>query len=108
MKAILTKYHGPTNYKGSRYSATDGDTRVILSADDSLSSDANHDRAALALCTKLQWDGELVRGGLKNGNVYVFAEWPSDHIDLPKIQRHASADAKLLAAVGTRKRWRVI
>lgn len=73
MKAITTKFYGPSNVKGSRYSATDLDgNRVILSTDFALSSEGNHDRAALALCKKMNWRGNLVRGALKDGNVYVF------------------------------------
>lgn len=73
MKAITTKFHGLTNVKGSRYSASDLDgNRVMLSTDFALSSEGNHDRAALALCEKMSWTGTLVRGGLANGNVYVF------------------------------------
>ena len=74
MKAIVTKYHGPSNIKGSRYSATaEGGNRIIKSADDRVSSDDNHAHAAIALCNKMDWRGELVSGGLPNGNtVFVF------------------------------------
>lgn len=73
MKAIITKFHGPTNTKGARYSAFDSDrNRVIVSIDYALSSEQNHDRAALALCQKLGWTGELCSGGIRSGNVYVF------------------------------------
>lgn len=86
MKAILTKYHGPTNTRGSRYSAYDGDNRISLSADDALNSEQNHDAAALALCKKLKWGCSryttLVRGGLKTGNVYVW-DVPSERVTVP-------------------------
>ena len=74
MKAITTKFHGPSNVKGRRYSATDSDgNRVILSTDFALDSEGNHDRAALALCQKMGWTKhKLIRVGTKNGNVYVF------------------------------------
>ena len=74
MKAIVTKYHGPSNVKGARYSATaESGNRIIQSADDSVSSEANHALAAVALCNKLGWKGELVSGGLPNGDtVFVF------------------------------------
>lgn len=76
MKAIITKYHGPSNVRGSRYSASDEDrNRVILSADDALSSEENHDRAAIALCSKMKWTRHnLMRGHLKNSNIYVFED----------------------------------
>ncbi len=75
MKAITTKFHGPTNVKGSRYSATDSDNnRVILSTDHALNSDKNHARAARALCDKMGWKGELIGGGTKDGMAWVFAK----------------------------------
>lgn len=74
MKAIVTKYHGATNSRGSRYSASDTDgNRVSVPTDYALSSDGNHDAAAIALCRKMGWlKHNLMRGAFKNGNVYVF------------------------------------
>lgn len=73
MKAITTKFHGPSNTKGSRYSATDHDGhRVTLSTDYALNSEQNHDRAAIALCMKMKWDGPLMGGSTKTGRVYTF------------------------------------
>lgn len=74
MKAITTKFHGPTNTRGSRYSATDSDgNRVSVSADYALNADGNHDAAAIALCVKMGWTRHgLVRGGINGGNVYCF------------------------------------
>lgn len=74
MKAIVTKYHGPSNVKGSRYSATaEGGNRIIQSADGRIGSEENHAAAAIALCHKLNWRGELVSGCLPNGDtVFVF------------------------------------
>lgn len=77
MKAITTKFHGPSNVKGSRYSASDGDgNRVTLHSDHALNSDGNHARAALALCEKMNWEGDLIEGGTKDGCVFVFADSP--------------------------------
>ena len=72
MKAILTKYHGPTNTRGARISATDGDGNRVTVPYDFAARDP-HDEAALVLCRKMGWSGALVRGGLKSGNVYVWA-----------------------------------
>lgn len=75
MKAIITKYHGPGNVRGSRYSASDGNhNRITLHADDSLDSDGNHNAAAIALCVKMGWtDSPLMSGTLGAGSrVYVF------------------------------------
>jgi hypothetical protein len=75
MKAITTKYHGPSNIKGSRYSASDCDgNRVILSANDALDSDANHMAAVKALCVKMKWQGELLGGWAANGMVWVWKD----------------------------------
>ena len=74
MKAIVTKYHGATNTRESRYSATDMDgNRVSIPTDHALNSDGNHDAVALALCRKMGWlRHNLMRGGIKGGNVYTF------------------------------------
>lgn len=75
MKAIITKFHGPTNTRGSRISATDSDgNRVMVSSDHSLTSDGKHDAAALALCAKMKWHGTLQRGWIGNQAVYVFVD----------------------------------
>lgn len=72
-RAILTKYHGPTNTRGSRISATDDDgNRVTVPYDHSLSLGRNHDAAAMALCVRLGWGGRLVCGSTSRGFAYVF------------------------------------
>ena len=77
MKAIFTKYHGPTNYKGSRISASDEDNnRITISYPYELSGEACHLAAALALCEKMGWGRDLVGGSLKNGYVFVSSEAP--------------------------------
>jgi hypothetical protein len=73
MKAIVTKFVGPTNTKGSKIIASDMDgNQISVPYDDSLNSDKMHDKAAIALCHKMQWGGMLASGSLKNGYVYVF------------------------------------
>lgn len=75
MKAIFTKYHGPTNYKGSRISASDDDgNRVTISYPYELSGEAVHRAAADALLKKMSWDGEIVGGWHKHGMVFCFVE----------------------------------
>ena len=70
MKAIVVKYHGPTNTKGSRYSATaEGGARIMVSKDYSLNSDECKLKAAQALCTKMNWWFDtLEEGTLPNGD----------------------------------------
>lgn len=73
MKAILTKYHGPTYTRGARISASDEDgNKVYISYPYELSGEAVHRKAAEALKAKMNWQGDLVSGSLKNGYVFVF------------------------------------
>lgn len=72
MKAIITKYHGATNTRGSRISASDGDNRVSIPYPHELNSEAAHIMAAQKLCDKLKWTGKRACGGTKTGYVHVF------------------------------------
>lgn len=85
MKAIITKFHGPTDTRGSRYSASDGDgNRVTVSTDFRLSADGNHAAAALALCAKMGWGGDLIQGWVRAGEyVHVFAHDTQIHNPIP-------------------------
>ena len=75
MQAIVTRYHGPTNTRGSRISATAANgERIYLPYDDSLNSDDMHRKAAYALRDKMGWSGEMVGGGLQKGMCWVFLE----------------------------------
>lgn len=73
MKAIRTRYHGPSNVKGSRISATDGDrNKIVQSYDSALNSEDAHRKAAYALRDKMKWKGELIGGGFQNDMYWVF------------------------------------
>ena len=73
MEAITTKYHGPTDTKGSRVSARAQAGRVSITWDDALNSDENHRAAAQALADKFKWTGQLVTGFDHNQDgVHVF------------------------------------
>lgn len=75
MKAIVTKYHGPTNTRGSRISAQDSDgNRISIPYPHELNGDDCHALAAAALCRKMGWPGELIGGGTRTGCVFVFAD----------------------------------
>jgi len=78
MKAIRTRYFGPGNVRGARIMATDGDNRISIPYPHELNSEDGHHKAALALCAKLGWTGNLYCGGMKDGNVYVFGPGKSD------------------------------
>jgi hypothetical protein len=73
-QSISTKYLGATNTRGSRVKAkSSSGLSVTLSWDDALNTDDNHQAAALALASKLNWLGRWVAGGDRDGrgNVYV-------------------------------------
>lgn len=73
MIAILTRYLGPTNYRGSRIVVTSGNGhRLVVSWDDALDVSENHAMAARKLCEKMGWTGELASGGLKDGAAHCF------------------------------------
>lgn len=75
MKAIITRYKGPTDTKGSRIIASDEDgNRISISYPYELSGETVHQKAAQALCQKMGWTGELVGGSLKNGYCFVFVK----------------------------------
>lgn len=78
MQAITTKFHGPTNTRGSRVSAKCNAGRITLSWDHALDSTENHDAAARALIKKLDWiESKFCGGELPENNsahrCYVFA-----------------------------------
>lgn len=76
MKAIQTKYLGPTTFRGSRVKAWDSDNNsVTLSWDHALNTEANHRSAANALCLQMNWAcSSLIGGWIKTGMVFVFTE----------------------------------
>lgn len=70
MKAIKTTYKGPTNCRGSRIIADDGDgNRVTIRYDCSMNSDQNHHKAATALCEKMNWSGKMIGGSLAGSSM---------------------------------------
>lgn len=80
MKAIQTRYLGPTNSRGSRIKAwAEGGNSVTIPYPYELSGENVHRKAAEALCAKLGWtlnkDWKLASGGLPNGDyAFVFTE----------------------------------
>jgi hypothetical protein len=81
MQAIIVKYIGPTNTRGSRLKAYADAGSVTISYPHELNREDGYRKAAEALRTKLGWTGEhygdLVSGGLpKNGGtVFVFGKF---------------------------------
>ena len=92
--AIVTKYLGPTNYRGSRIAASvpariaDCDPasaaewpnhrpshwRLTIPYAYAESSEGAHRLAAEALAARLGWTGRLVAGALDTGYAFVFAD----------------------------------
>ena len=79
MQAIITKYHGPTNTRGSRISATAANgARCSIGHDSALNEDANHAAAAIKLCKRIGWKGALMCGSLPTGYVFVWVDGLAD------------------------------
>lgn len=72
-QAISTKFHGPTNSRGSRIIAKCAAGRLTFDYQHQHNSQMNHDLAAQALATKMGWSGSWVSGGSpdETGSVYV-------------------------------------
>ena len=86
-KAIITKYHGPTNYRGSRVSASDSDgNRVYVSYNYGLKDELIHKEALDAFLEKMNWPkGEKwAFGHIKEGLVWVNVD---DSILPPKDEK---------------------
>lgn len=75
MKAIVTRFYGPTDVRGSRIWASDEDgNRVSIPYPHELRTEDAHIAAAQKLCDKLHWTGKRACGAIKRGYVHVFIE----------------------------------
>ncbi len=78
MQAILTRYHGATNTKGSRLSASAAAGRIYMPYDHAHDGEANHKLAARVLMSKLGWTfgrgyTDIIGGCLPSGDyAWVF------------------------------------
>ena len=72
VQAILTKYIGPSNVRGSRIKATASAGSVTVGYNHALNTEDNHKAAAEALRDKFGWKGDMAQGGLENGYAFVF------------------------------------
>ena len=72
MKAITTKYLGPSNIKGSRIKAQcSKGVSLTIGYDHALNSDENHVLAANKLAEKLKWKVKLTSGYAEHLNLGV-------------------------------------
>lgn len=73
--AIITKWLGPTNHRGSRVKASAGwgdyHRTLTVGWNYALGVEANHRNAALALAKKLGWSGPWTGGEIETGYVFV-------------------------------------
>lgn len=75
MKCIRTRYMGPTNSKGTRIVADDGDgNSVYLARDTARAVEEDMFAAAVALTNKMKWRGELRGGWHKQAMYWVFLD----------------------------------
>lgn len=63
MQSIRTRYHGPTDTRGSRIKASCEGGTLTVPYDHALNLGENHRAAALALAEKLGWNRWLYVGG---------------------------------------------
>lgn len=71
-QAIVTKYHGPTNTRGSRVSAACDAGKVFLVWDNGLDYSSNYMAAAEALVRRLVWQGLWRGGGMPSSSPYGY------------------------------------
>lgn len=73
MQAIITKYLGPTNHRGSRIKATAYAGSVTVPFDYSLDTVERHRAAAMALAAKYGWrEGAWTYGEMPDGSGFAF------------------------------------
>ena len=72
-QAIMTRYIGPSNSRGSRIKATAWGGSVTVAYNDADNSEKNHARAAQALCAKMGWHQTgWVGGGTPDGRGWCY------------------------------------
>ena len=76
-QAIVVRYSGQTNSRGSRYIATAWAGRVSRACDNAVSAEANAALAARKLAEKYGWTGLLIMGGMPDGQARVYV-WAGD------------------------------
>lgn len=76
MKAITTRYFGPTNTRPARIIATDMDGNNYTVGTDMATDNYTtpHRTAAYGLAEKMKWPGKLVGGSVKGAMVWVFVD----------------------------------
>ena len=85
MVALETRYHGATNYRGSRISCRRMDEsykpsdsklpcKVFISYPDELSGEAVHFATVQEFCKRYDWHGAIMPGSTDTGYVWVWVD----------------------------------
>lgn len=87
MQAIITRYHGPTENRGARISASTYKHRTYISYPHELNQEKAHMEAARAHMLKMGWSGTMQSGGLPNGDMVhcfidIFAQFEVSNADV--------------------------
>jgi hypothetical protein len=85
LQAIVTRYHGPTNTRGLRYSASASAWagRAIRACDNAVNAETNSALAARKLAEKFGWHGIFVAGGMPDGKGRVYVHISNDPAHAP-------------------------
>jgi hypothetical protein len=105
MQAIRTRYHGPSNVKGSRISAVSaGGKRIMVGCVDNLSVEENHARACRLLCDKMEWKWPMTSGGFGGDQYWVDASEMVNALKIAEatIDRLCDTGAKIMSVQGTK------
>ena len=74
-QAITVKFLGPTDTRGARLKASAQAGSITIPFEYGMPRELRNSDAAMRLCAKLGWSGELVEGGLPDGDsVFVFKD----------------------------------
>jgi len=86
MQAIVTRYHGPTDTRGARISATTAGNGRVYTSYQHNGGDAEHLRAALKMLDKNKWGWKrIVQSTAPNGDVIFTNAAESEIIHLEDI-----------------------
>ena len=78
-QAIITRYHGPTTFRGARITARCSGGKATIGWDHGMNGYGNHRAAALALVAKMGWrrpTTQWVGGCLPDESGFAFVEVP--------------------------------
>lgn len=83
LQAIVTRYCGPSNSRGSRYAANAWGGRITRACDNAVNADTNSALAARKLAEKFGWQGVFVAGGMPDGQARVYVHISNDPAHAP-------------------------